>query len=431
MQFPKEALEIIQRLEDHGWEAWLVGGAVRDALFSHPLHDIDIASSATPDQILHCFSDCKTLTVGKAFGTVRVLYGNGEYEITSYRSESGYADKRHPDQVHFSDKIEEDLMRRDFTMNAMAYHPQRGLLDLFGGKKDYENGILRAVGKADQRIDEDGLRMLRACRFAARFSLKMAPALLRAIQTHAREIDSVSMERRLDEMTRMLTGPNPGMAIDLLQETGLYEVLFPEWGKIQEIEKTRIQSLPADPILRWAGFFSAIEKSSPQNPESQAKETLRRWKASRRLQDHVALLLREDRAPLPQNLEEAIYWKGRIGPMAEDLLVFREAKALRKPPEKEPGPSLKKESGGQPMDREGQEIQRTRTLLKEIQEKALPTAIKDLALSGADLKEAGWREGTELGKILQGLFALVAAGKIPNQKEALLQKAREWKSKKP
>ena len=425
MQFPKEALEILQRLEDHGWEAWLVGGAVRDALFSHPLHDIDIASSATPDQIIHCFSDCKTLTVGKAFGTVRVLYGKGEYEITSYRSESGYADKRHPDQVHFSDKIEEDLMRRDFTMNAMAYHPQRGLLDLFGGKKDYENGILRAVGKADQRIDEDGLRMLRACRFAARFSLKMDPALLAAIQNHASEIDSVSMERCLDEMTRMLTGPNPGMAIALLQETGLYEVLFPEWGKIQEIEKTRIESLPADPILRWAGFFSAIEKSPPKNSATRAKETLRRWKASRKLQDHVALLLREDQAPLPQNLEEAIYWKGRIGPMAEDLLVFRQAKALQRAPEKEAG------SQPQPLDREGQEIQRTRLLLKEIQEKALPTAIKDLALSGADLKEAGWREGLELGKILQGLFALVAAGKIPNQKEALLQKAREWKSKKP
>lgn len=419
MEFPKEALEILERLEDRGWEAWIVGGAVRDALFSHPLHDVDITTAAHPDQIMACFSDCKTITVGKAFGTVRVLYGKKEYEITSYRSESGYADKRHPDQVSYAGHIEEDLKRRDFTMNAMAYHPQRGLLDLFGGKEDYEKGLLRAVGEANERMDEDGLRMLRACRFAARFSLTLDPDLFSAIKAHALEIHLVSMERCLDEMTRMLTGPHPDRALFLLQETGLFDVLFPEWGTFQEEGESRLTHLPADSVFRWAGFFAEREDLPFSCRGKQAKETLKKWKASRKLQDQVAFLIIEEKAPLPQTLRETIYWEKRLGPMAKDLLTFREAKISAAG---QKAGCMEAES----LQKERRDLQKTRAFLQEIEEKALPTAIQDLALSGKDLKEMGWKEGRDLGETLLFLFDLVASGKIQNQKKALEEKARAW-----
>lgn len=425
MDFSQEALDILDRLESQGYEAWLVGGAVRDALFSYPVHDIDIATSAHPDQIIASFPDCKTVDVGKAFGTVRVFYGEGEYEVTTYRSESGYADKRHPDEISFSEEIEEDLKRRDFTMNAMAYHPQRGLLDPFGGQGDFEEGILRAVGKAEERINEDGLRMLRACRFAGRFSLKLDPELFEAIEQHADEIHAVSMERCLDEMSRMLTGPNPEGSIALLEKTGLFDQLFPEWTNHFKIRTNRISQLPKDPALCWAALFSAMGAAGASSSEAlskKARKTLKRWKSSRKLQDQVALLLREEDKPLPKNLEEAIHWKRRLGEMAGALLVFRES-ALLSQDEKE-----EQDSSYQSPKESLQEIERARSLLNEIEDKSLPTSIKELALSGSDLLEMGWKEGKELGETLEKLFDEVASAKIRNRKEDLAQRARKIKS---
>lgn len=157
--------EIEKKLEDFGFETYLVGGALRDKLLGKNIHDIDLATRARPSDIMRIFSDCKLIDIGKKFGTIKVIYKSKEYEITTFRAESSYKDKRHPDEISFSNTIEEDLKRRDFTINAMAERNGE-IIDLFGGKKDLQNKLIRAVGDPYERIEEDYLRALRAVRFA-------------------------------------------------------------------------------------------------------------------------------------------------------------------------------------------------------------------------------------------------------------------------
>ena len=199
MIFPDEALEVLRRLEEAGYEAWFVGGAVRDRVLGREAADVDITTSATPSEIEAVFAGERTLDVGKSFGTIRVVMPQAVYEVTTYRAERNYIDGRHPETVEYSRHIEDDLKRRDFTMNAMAWHPERGLLDLYGGRRDLAAGLLRAVGVAAERMEEDGLRMLRAVRFASRFAMKLEPSLRKAIIDQHTQIERISVERCSEE----------------------------------------------------------------------------------------------------------------------------------------------------------------------------------------------------------------------------------------
>ena len=193
MELDKGAREIIRTLEDAGFSAYAVGGCVRDYLLGQIPKDIDITTSATPEMVKELFP--KTFDTGIEHGTVTVLwYGTG-YEVTTFRTEGKYSDHRRPDHVEFSRSLEEDLSRRDFTINAMAYHPSKGLIDLFHGKEDLEKGIIRCVGKASERFEEDALRMLRAIRFAARFGFRIEEETVQAAVQRASTISFVSRER--------------------------------------------------------------------------------------------------------------------------------------------------------------------------------------------------------------------------------------------
>lgn len=198
----------LERLESHGFEAWAVGGCVRDALLGLSPHDWDLTTNARPNQTAACFADCRVIETGIRHGTVTVLISGEPIEITTYRRDGAYADNRRPEKVTFSQTISEDLSRRDFTVNAMAYHPKRGLVDLFGGQNDLRNGLIRCVGDPHTRFEEDGLRILRALRFAS--VLSFVPEEQTAAQIHAcrRLLDNIARERVREEFSKLLCGQN-------------------------------------------------------------------------------------------------------------------------------------------------------------------------------------------------------------------------------
>lgn len=220
------ALQIISTLQKAGFEAVLAGGCVRDELMGLEPHDFDVASNATPDEVISLFD--KTIPVGKQFGVVRVLIDGIETEVATFRSDSKESDGRRPDSVEFS-SMEEDAKRRDLTINGLFLEPFSGkIFDFVGGQEDIKNKIIRFIGDPKERIDEDRLRVLRVIRFAARFDFTIDKNTLRAIKLNAHRIHDVSMERIKDEFDKMLKQERPSEAILLLKETGLLNETLPE-----------------------------------------------------------------------------------------------------------------------------------------------------------------------------------------------------------
>jgi poly(A) polymerase len=220
------AASIVARLRDAGFETYLAGGCVRDRLLGRPAADYDVATAANPDQVTVLFP--KTIEVGAAFGVVRVVMDDGEYEVAAFRTEGPYLDGRHPSSVQFAGP-REDALRRDFTINGLFLDPAAdAVLDFVGGRADLSARIVRAIGDPAARFDEDRLRMLRAVRLAAQLDFTIEPATLEAVGRYAEGIGTVSAERVRDELVRMLTGPDPGRALALLRDTGLLAAVLPE-----------------------------------------------------------------------------------------------------------------------------------------------------------------------------------------------------------
>ncbi|MBW5446605.1 CCA tRNA nucleotidyltransferase [Cohnella sp. CFH 77786] len=212
-------MEVVQRLGEHGHEAYLVGGCVRDRLLGRPLHDVDIATSALPEEVMAAFD--RTIPTGLQHGTVTVMFGGRPFEVTTYRTESGYTDARRPDKVAFVRDIREDLARRDFTFNAMAAGLNGEWIDPFGGRNDLAEGIVRCVGEARERFGEDALRMVRAIRFAAGFGFRVALSVWRGIRSQGPRLRQVAMERIGSEWDKMMEGADPARACSLFGRSGL------------------------------------------------------------------------------------------------------------------------------------------------------------------------------------------------------------------
>ena len=204
---PADGIWILNRLQAHGYVGYAVGGCVRDALLHRTPHDWDFCTSATPEQIQACFSDVPCLTIGSQHGTIGVLRNHTVYEITTFRKETTYHDHRHPDAVQFADSLQTDLQRRDFTINAMAYHPETGIIDPFHGAADLQKRQLRCVGVPTERFTEDALRILRAVRFAAVYGLTIQPETAAAMKQTVSFLKWVSAERILSECDRIVTAP--------------------------------------------------------------------------------------------------------------------------------------------------------------------------------------------------------------------------------
>ena len=280
------AAALLDTLHAAGYAAYAVGGCVRDSLLGRTAHDWDLCTSALPQQVMELFGAEQCIPTGLQHGTVTIKYGGQLYETTTFRTEGSYTDGRHPDAVQFVPDVREDLARRDFTINAMAYNEAEGLVDPFGGQKDLQNGLLRAVGEPQQRFTEDALRILRLYRFAARFGFALDAATARAARQLAPHLDCISAERIQEELAKLLAAPQPGAYL----EPAVLAVVLPELTPAAlEAAKPVVDACPAGEEnlpVRWAALLGALG-------ETDTRRVLKRLRCSNACIEETAVLVRE------------------------------------------------------------------------------------------------------------------------------------------
>jgi len=319
VKIPAEVISVVRRLQEAGYEAYLVGGCVRDLVMDAEPGDYDVATNARPDEVVRLFP--RTAPTGMKHGTVSVLGERGRYEVTTYRCDGKYGDARHPDEVAFTGDIKEDLARRDFTIGAMAYDPINDVfLDIFGGVQDFGDRIIRAVGDPSERFYEDGLRPLRAVRFAARFDFAVDPATFAAIPDVLDRVQMVSAERVRDEIMKMLEqASKPSYGFELMRESGLMELFLPELLDGYGVEQNKFHAYtvylhnvytcdnaPADkPLIRLAALLHDVAKPRTRRERNGkvtfynhqvigsrvAKKIMERLRFSKRDRDYVGHLV--------------------------------------------------------------------------------------------------------------------------------------------
>ena len=280
------AAALLDTLHAAGYAAYAVGGCVRDSLLGRTAHDWDLCTSALPQQVMELFGTERCIPTGLQHGTVTIKYGGQLYETTTFRTEGSYTDGRHPDEVQFVPDVREDLARRDFTINAMAYNEAEGLVDPFGGQKDLQNGLLRAVGEPQQRFTEDALRILRLYRFAARFGFALDAATARAARQLAPHLDCISAERIQEELAKLLAAPQPGAYL----EPAVLAVVLPELTPENlTAAKPVLDACPAGEEnlpVRWAALLGALG-------ETDTRRVLKRLRCSNACIEETAVLVRE------------------------------------------------------------------------------------------------------------------------------------------
>ena len=435
MYLPPYARLCLDRLENAGFAAYAVGGCVRDSLLGLTPQDFDLCTCATPEQVRQVFSDHRLVLAGEKHGTVTVIIDSQQVEITTFRLEGGYKDNRHPDWVKFVPTVEEDLSRRDFTVNAMAYSPKRGFADPFGGREDLEKKILRAVGKPAVRFTEDSLRILRGLRFSVRYDLTPDAATWGAMVSLAPLMENLARERVFDELCKLLPLVNARqiqtfapILCQVLPEIGPM-IGFPQKSRhhiydLMEHTARVVEGVPPQLSLRWAALLHDIGKPGTCVIDDQgeghyhghAKESalladaaLLRLKAPTVLRKQVVDLISRHMTPLEPDKHLLRRRLGKYGIQETlELLELQKADYFATGTKPAPGPFP--------------EISR---LIDEILEEAACFSIRDLAINGTDLLALGFAPGPKLGQCLKKLLRLVQEDAIPNEKEALLRKAKE------
>ena len=280
------AAALLARLHGAGYAAYAVGGCVRDSLLGRIPQDWDLCTSARPEQVLALFGEGQCIPTGLQHGTVTIKYGGQLYETTTFRTEGAYTDGRHPDEVHFVPDVRQDLARRDFTINAMAYNDAEGLIDPFGGQQDLQQGILRAVGDPATRFEEDALRILRLYRFAARFGFAIDPPTGQAARALCAHLDCVSVERIEEELSKLLAAPTPAAYLD----EKILKVIIPELSApALQAAKPVVDACPAgteDLPVRWAALLMSLG-------EDGTRKALKRLRCSNTCIEQTAVLVRE------------------------------------------------------------------------------------------------------------------------------------------
>ena len=394
IQIDSGAAWIMKQLETAGYEAYVVGGCVRDALMGIAPKDWDITTSARPEEVKSVFS--KTFDTGIEHGTVSIRYEHETYEVTTYRIDGAYTDHRRPDAVAFTAKLYEDLARRDFTINAMAYHPQRGLIDYFEGQRDLKEGCIRCVGKAEERFEEDALRMLRAIRFAARLRFAIEPETFKAIQTRAAGLAHVSRERVADEMNKTLLCEEP-TGLKQIVSGGLYPYICQQFKNEASltIDFEAPARVTAQKPLRWAALLYPLGSEV-------AGKVLRELKFDNATQRDTVHLLDFREAALPQTGRDMRFFLNKLGTGYFTALC-----------------DLKRATG----QVSEAELSSSWTIFEA--ERHQCVTLQQLAVSGHDLIGAGAQTGRELGSALNQLLELVMEQPRMNDKERLLQYFRE------
>jgi len=436
MFLPDYVLRCIDALENAGFQAWAVGGCVRDAILVRTPNDYDLCTDALPEQTEAVFAGYPLILAGKKHGTVGVILDKNVVEITTFRTEGDYRDNRHPEWVEFVPDIEADLARRDFTVNAMAFSPKRGFADPFGGREDLKNRVLRAVGDPELRFTEDALRVLRGVRFAVRFSLTPEPETEKAMAALAHRVTTLAQERVFSELCLLL----PLVTTDDLLRfapviTKVLPELKPQLGYDQSTHYHKydlythtahvVGAVPPTLHLRWAALLHDTGKPATRTVDKTgqahyyghaqvsadwADAMLHRLKAPTVLREQAVLLIEKHMVWFEVNKKVVRRWISRLGfEMFEDLIALQAADSA---------------ATGTAGGSEEAHFAEIRRLAEEIRAENACLTLKDLAVNGHDLIALGYK-GRAIGENLNRLLNLVLEDTVPNEKAALLAALQE------
>lgn len=434
IKMPPSVNMVIDSLHAKGFEAYAVGGCVRDTILAREPDDWDITTSASPQQVKEIFD--RTVDTGLEHGTVTVLAGSGAHEVTTYRIDGEYEDGRHPKEVVFTSSLAEDLRRRDFTINAMAYNNEEGLVDLFDGIRDLQRKVIRCVGNPTERFSEDALRILRALRFSAQLGFKLDPATMDAIIALAPTLEKISAERIRVELNKLLISKRPEY-MEAVYEAGITKIVLPEFDELMKTPQNNphhcynvgehtiaaLQHVPADPILRWTMLLHDIAKPACRTTdeagidhfkghapagEKMAKAILRRLKFDNETIRQVAALIRWHDCRMAPEKPVIRRILNKLGPeLFEKLMIVQEADTMAK--------SLYQRE--ETLERIG----KVRECVREILDNGDCFTLKTLAVSGKDLMELGVPKGPKIGECLNAALEEVMKDPAKNTKEYLTE----------
>ena len=438
MILPPQVNTAISMLYAAGYEAFLVGGAVRDYVRDNsPAKDWDITTNALPALVESVFSGYHLIETGLKHGTVTVVIDHEPIEITTYRIDGDYSDHRHPDSVHFTRSLKEDLERRDFTMNALAYSPQKGIVDLVGGRKDIEDGIVRCVGDPNHRFQEDGLRMLRALRFASVYGMAIEAETASAIHRNKELLKGIAAERIQVELTKMLCGK--GVTKVLEEFSDVIAIPIPEILPMFHFEQRNphhdkdvwdhtiavIESITPEPVLRWAALLHDIGKPScfslaeegighffghSDQSTSMAESILSRLRFDNASKEQIVRLVRYHDMPITADRKPIKRLLSKHGEDAtRQLIELHKADTL----------------GQSAICRHRIAIfEEVSQMINEILQEESCFTLKDLAANGHDMMTLGF-QGPTIGRVLQECLDAVLDEQIPNEHEALMAFAKD------
>ena len=428
------AAALLNALHAAGYAAYAVGGCVRDSLLGRTAHDWDLCTSALPQQVMELFGAEQCIPTGLQHGTVTIKYGGQLYETTTFRTEGSYTDGRHPDAVQFVPDVREDLARRDFTINAMAYNEAEGLVDPFGGQKDLQNGLLRAVGEPQQRFTEDALRILRLYRFAARFGFALDAATARAARQLAPHLDCISAERIQEELAKLLAAPQPGVYL----EPAVLAVVLPELTpESLTAAKPVVDACPAGEEnlpVRWAALLGALG-------EADTRRVLKRLRCSNACIEETAVLVRETAGESvcgSFSEDRPLGWDpAAAGSRAGDGMArfVSEEKASAHPGDIHIRQLLGR-YGLRTVERlcalcavlhpqNAPDCALAAQRARQLEADGVCCRVSQLAVNGRDLMAAGIPAGPALRRVLEALLDGVIRAEYPNEKTALLAAAQK------
>lgn len=434
---PAYILKILERFKEAGSEAFVAGGAVRDGLLGRKPVDFDLCTPAMPEETEALFSEKKVIRTGIRHGTVTVLSEGGPVEITTYRREGKYSDGRHPDEVTFVSDLREDLSRRDFTVNAMAYSPETGVIDYFGGIRDLEDGILRCVGNPEERFSEDGLRIMRALRFMSVRGYQPDPGTDAALRSCCQILKKVAFERIDEEFLKFLSGNRAAELLDGYRE--VFSVIIPELRQMFDFDQkspyhnrdvwhhtlAAVGAIRPDPQLRMTMLLHDIAKpvvyredengrghfrGHQKRGAEMAEVILRRMKFPKEFIEETAVLVREHDLRIHADRPVVRLYLGRLGvETLKKLMEVQLADASGKYAEYLP-----------PAE---ERVRKVLEMIDKVIEDKDCICLSDLEVGGKDLLGAGLKEGRAVGETLDYLLGEVIHDRIPNEKNELLKAA--------
>lgn len=440
MNIPQGPDEILNRLTAAGFQAYAVGGCVRDSLLGTVPGDWDICTSALPEETEACFSGLRVVETGLKHGTVTVISQGVPYEITTFRSDGNYLDHRRPQQVHFVRTLKEDLLRRDFTMNAMAVGLDGEIQDPFGGRQDLTDGIIRCVGDPDTRFTEDALRILRGLRFASRLGFSIAPETAAAMERNKNLLSYVSGERIYKELTGILIGTYAQSVLEQYGSvlTAVLPEIQPSMGFLQhnpfhnrDVWQHTLEALgksEPNPIVRWALLLHDLGKPDcftlddrgighfyghPQRSMELAEQILDRFHGYKKTRDTICLLVRDHDREAPANIKNARRWIARYG--RDNVRLLLEVKRCD---------CLAHVDTPKTRARYNNLMEMTR-LIQECLETEQCFSVRDLPVKGGDVMALGVPAGPQVGRILERLLDDVLDGTCPPEREALLERLKQ------